>query len=426
MAAGQTIPVPQGGFNMLNLAGAAVNGSQQNQLIRLNFSGGSSVIWTQSFSDWGSPQNYGHESIISTQAYRDTASGGTQQFTNHIYGYSYQIPAVKTLVSITLPNNPNVRFLDLQMSTSTPVTFSNLFNLSNSYTQSGIANGNTQPPNKQGFDSDGHYYYSGNLQSSIAWSGAYFNFGPVPATGYQENFVQGKGQTINVPQGQYATLCLAGAGSNGSKQNQTFTMNFSDGSTANWTQSFSDWCNPSNFAGEAIIQQQPNWVNQVGNAQPQTNYVYGYAYQIPANKTLVSVTLPNNSDLGILGMAMVTTVESVTTVPEIIPGNSTYTTNEPMVLTAYVAAQSGSVAPTGSVYFYATNSAGVTVYLGTQTLGATATSFQAPTSEAVFTSAVPNPLAPGQYNVFFLYRPSAQSGFEPSTSLQAQVTITAG
>jgi hypothetical protein len=97
-----------------------------------------------------------------------------------------------------------------------------------------------------------------------------------------------------------------------------------------------------------------------------------------------------------------------------------------MVLTAYVAAQSGSVAPTGSVDFYATNSAGVPIFLGTQTLGATATSFQSPTSEAVFTSAVPNPLAPGQYNVFFQYRPSAQSGFEPSTSLQAQVTITAG
>ena len=37
----------------------------------------------------------------------------------------------------------------------------------------------------------------------------------------------------------------------------------------------------------------------------QANSVYGYAYQIPAGKTLVSVTLPNNSNnLGILGMAM--------------------------------------------------------------------------------------------------------------------------
>ena len=421
LAAGQTIAVPQGEYSMLNLAGAAVNGSQQNQQITLTFTDGSTVVWTQSFSDWGYPQNYGHEAIISTQSYRDTAAGGQEQFTNHIYGYSYTIPTGKTLASITLPNKPNIRFLDLQMSTSTPV------DLSNSYTSWGIANGNTQAANNKGFDSDGHYYYSGNLQSTIAWGGATFNFGPVPnSSSGTNNFVQGRGQTIGVPQGQYGSLYFAGAGSNGSKQNQTFTMHFSDGSSANWTQSFSDWCSPSNFPGESIIQMQPNWVNQVGNVQSQTNYVYGYAYQIPAGKTLTSVTLPNNSNLGILGMSMVTYVEPVTTVPVIIPGNSSYTTNEPMVLTAYVAAQSGTVAPTGTVAFYAVNSAGVPVYLGTQTLGAPATSFQSPTSEAVFTSAVPNSLAPGLYDLFFEYRPDAQSGFEPSASLEAQVTITAG
>jgi hypothetical protein len=204
--AGQTIAVPQGDYNTLNLAGAGVNGSQQNQQITLTFTDGSSVIWTHSFSDWGGPQNYGHESIISTQAYRDTASGGTQQFTNHIYGYSYQIPAGKTLASITLPNNANVRFLDLKMSTSTPV------NLSNSYTQWGIANGNTQAANNKGFDSDGHYYYSGNLQSSIAWSGAYFNFGPVPNSSFRSSSGTGCGETWSSTPGRRSSnspICSA-------------------------------------------------------------------------------------------------------------------------------------------------------------------------------------------------------------------------
>ena len=298
-AAGQTILVPQGGFNMLNLAGAAVNGSQQNQQIGVNYSDGTSAVWTQSFSDWGSPQNYGHESVISTQSYRDTASGSTPLFTNRIYGYSLAIPAGKTLVSITLPTNANVRFLDLQMSTSTPV------DLSNSYTSWGIAIGGPQVNNHEGFDGDGDYYYSGDLQSTIAWSGANFNFGPVPTKSSAENnFVQGKGQTIPVPYGNFSGLYLAGAG-NGNQESQTFIMNFSDGSTAKWTQSFSVWLSPSYYAGESIIQQQANWVNQAGYIRVQTNYVYGYAYQIPAGKTLVSVQLPNNSNVGILGMAMV-------------------------------------------------------------------------------------------------------------------------
>jgi hypothetical protein len=299
-AAGQTIPVPQGDFNTLNLAGAAVNGSQTNQQITLTFTDGSSAVWTQSFSDWCSPQNYGHEAIISTQSYRDTASGGTNQTTNRIYGYSYTMPSGKTLASITLPQNRNVRLLDIQMSTATSV------NLSGAYTSWGIANGNTQVANHQGFDGGGYYYYSGNLGSTIPWSGATFQFGPVPnSKNGQNNFVQAKGQSINLPQGDYGWLYLAGAAANGSQQNQQITLTFTDGSTDTWTQSFSDWCGPQNYAGETIIQQQPNRVNQVGNVHSQTNYVYGYAYQIPAGKTLASVKLPNNTNkLGILGMSM--------------------------------------------------------------------------------------------------------------------------
>lgn len=299
-AAGQTIAVPQGGYNTLNLAGAGVNGSQTNQPITLTFTDGSSVVWTQSFSDWCSPQNYGHEAIVSTQSYRDTASGGTNQTTNHIYGYSYTIPVGKTLASITLPQNPNVRLLDIEMSTATSV------NLSGAYTSWGIANGAHQVANHQGFDGGGYYYYSGNLQSTITWSGATFQFGPVPnSKNGQNNFVQAKGQSIDLPQGDYGWLYLAGAAANGNQQNQPITLTFTDGSTATWTQSFSDWTGPQNYAGEVIIQQQPNWVNQVGNVHPQTNYVYGYAYQIPAGKTLASITLPNNQNVGILGMTMV-------------------------------------------------------------------------------------------------------------------------
>ena len=241
-----------------------------------------------------------HGNAYSWEAMGNAASGGTNQTTNRIYGYSYTIPAGKTLASITLPQNANVRLLDIQMSTATSV------NLSGSYTSWGIANGNTQVANKQGFDGGGYYYYSGNLQSSITWSGATFQFGPVPnSKNGQNNFVQAKGQSINLPQGDYGWLYLAGAAANGSRQNQVLTLTFTDGSTDTWTQSFSDWCGPQNYAGETIIQQQPNRVNQVGNVHSQTNYVYGYAYQIPAGKTLASVKLPNNTNnLGILGMSM--------------------------------------------------------------------------------------------------------------------------
>ncbi|MFM7243380.1 MAG: hypothetical protein ACKO40_04285, partial [Planctomycetaceae bacterium] len=116
VASGQTVQVPQGSsYTTLNLAGAAVNGGQENQPLTLTFTDNSTAIWTQSFSDWCNPQNYANESTIATQSYRDTASGDQNQTTNHVYQYSYTIPSGKTLKSITLPTNANVRLLDIQM-----------------------------------------------------------------------------------------------------------------------------------------------------------------------------------------------------------------------------------------------------------------------------------------------------------------------
>ena len=309
-AAGQVIAVPQGDYNVLSVAGAAANGPQINQNITLTFTDNSTLLISQSFSDWCEPEGYSHESIVSTQSYRDTAPGGTNQSTNYVYGYSYTLPTQKTLQSITLPTIVNLGFFDFQMSKATSV------DLSTQYTRWGIANGKGNvSTNNSGFDGHGNYYYSGDLKPTIAWSGATFAFGAALTA---SNFVQAQGQSIDLPQGDYRWLYLAGAAANGSQQNQQFTLTFSDGSTAVWTQSFSYWCQPSFFSGESIIQTQMDWVTyhsgtisptagpgQYSEVKSQNNCVYGYAYQIPAGKTLVSVTLPNNSNnLGILGMAM--------------------------------------------------------------------------------------------------------------------------
>ena len=48
--------------------------------------------------------------------------------------------------------------------------------------------------------------------------------------------------------------------------------------------------------------------------------MYGYSFDIPAGKTLESITLPNNSDVGILGMALIPLIE-----PSSAPQNLTAT-----------------------------------------------------------------------------------------------------
>ena len=344
-AAGQDIEATGSG-NVLTLAAAAVNGSQASQHLTLKFTDGSSTTWTQSFSDWCSPQYYDNESILSTQSYRNTASGGTNDTTNYIYSYGYTLPEGKTLESITLPHNANVRILGAVLSEPTAVGLS-----WNAY---GIVVGNNQVPNSQGFDGDGNYYnanYSNNgyggvlgfpTESSssqntgdfdyrtVTWGGATFNLGPAPNHYSQsnnrngnDNFVRAAGQTIDLTSGDFSRLVMIGAGANGNQESQTFTLKFTDGSTAQWTQSFTDWRNSSSTnnppptgtelasASEALVAV-TNVINQVGNqvgssSNPARAFVYGYSFDLTpyAGMTLESITLPNNSHVGILGMALV-------------------------------------------------------------------------------------------------------------------------
>jgi hypothetical protein len=329
--AGQTIEVTGSG-SVLTLAGAAVNGGQTHQQFTLTFTDGSTATWTQSLSDWCDPSAYANESIISTQPYLNTASGGTDATTNHIYSYGYTLPEGKTLESITLPNNPNVRIFGAALSDPMAVDLS-----WNAY---GLVVANNQVPNSQGFDGHGNYYnanYDGSslgVETSsnsdfdfmqITWGGATFDLGPAPNHYSQSNnrngnnnFVQADGQTIDVVSGDFSTLLMIGAAANGSQNNQPITLTFTDGSTAQWTQSFTDWANgngsennspPSGSAlastNEALVAT-TTWVNQVGNDRSGYNrFVYGYSFDIPSGKTLASITLPSNRNVGILGMALV-------------------------------------------------------------------------------------------------------------------------
>jgi hypothetical protein len=360
IAAGQDIEV-SGSGSVLTLAAAAVNGSQADQTLTLNFDDDTTATWTQAFSDWCDPQYYDNESFLSTQSYRNTSSSGTNETTNYIYSYGYTLPEGKTLKSITLPNNSSIRILGATLSDPTAV------DLSENWNAYGLDASQGQVPNSQGFDDNGNYYnalYSNNnyggvlgLQTAsnsdqdtgnfdyrtITWGGATFNLGPAPNHYSQsnnrngnDNFVQAQGDAIDLVSGDFSTLLLIGAGANGNQTDQEFTLKFTDGSTATWTQSFTDWRNntatdnppPSGTelasTGEAVVAA-TNVINQVGNqagsaSNPARAYVYGYSYDIPAGKTLESITLPNNSDVGILGMALIPLIE-----PSTAPQNLTAT-----------------------------------------------------------------------------------------------------
>jgi hypothetical protein len=114
-AASQTITLPSGQFSSLRMLATGVNGNQASQSFVVNFSDGTNSTFTQSLSDWFTPQSFAGESTAVTMAYRDSNTGAKDNRTFLLYGYSFALNNTKTVSSITLPNNANVEVLAITL-----------------------------------------------------------------------------------------------------------------------------------------------------------------------------------------------------------------------------------------------------------------------------------------------------------------------
>jgi hypothetical protein len=191
----------------------------------------------------------------------------------------------------------------------TPVNLSSAYNLNGIY-----SNGSTFPT---GLDGGGTAYSANLLTPNRVLNGVQFNFGPAN----QLDAVDATGQTIKLPTGSFTTLQLLATGFNGVQAAQTITVTYTDGSTSQFTQSFSDWYTPSFNVGESFAVVMPYRV--LGNGTTSENgpfNLYGYIFALNSQKTVKSFTLPNNSDVVVLAATLTTENSSrqasVSLVPE--------------------------------------------------------------------------------------------------------------
>ncbi len=119
-------------------------------------------------------------------------------------------------------------------------------NLSSAYNRTGIVADGAKFGGG-GLDGDGYALSSSLVGTSVTAGGAAFDLGPAGAA----DVVSAAGQVIALPAGNDASLELLATGVNGSQANQTFTVTYTDGTTATFTQSISDWAIPKGYPGEA-------------------------------------------------------------------------------------------------------------------------------------------------------------------------------
>ena len=111
----QKIPLPDGRFDGLKMLAFGVNGDQESQVFKVTYTDGTSSSFTQSVSDWYTPQNFPGESQAILLPYRLTGSGNRDEREFHVYGYTFSLDEKRKVRALTLPQNPEVVVLALTL-----------------------------------------------------------------------------------------------------------------------------------------------------------------------------------------------------------------------------------------------------------------------------------------------------------------------
>jgi hypothetical protein len=296
--AGQTINLPAGSFNTLQLLGLGVNGSQTSKILTVTYTDNSTVAFTQSFSDWANPQPYPGEFSVFKMPYRDLNSGGSQSLNVSVFGYSLALDRTKTVKSLKLPADSNLILLSAVLASDTlsaPLT--SYFNRAGMYTD-----GTTfTNPATGGLDGGGYAYSATLLGGSRIWSNTLFTFGPANTT----NIIGAAGQTILLPVGNYSVLRMLASGVQGNQLSQTFVITYADASTSTFVRSLSDWFSPQNYSGEtkAVVMGHRNASN--GTADNRTFDLYGYSFALNSAKIVQTIRLPSNANVMVAAISLV-------------------------------------------------------------------------------------------------------------------------
>jgi len=108
--------------------------------------------------------------------------------------------------------------------------------------------------------------------------------------------------TITLPAGSYTTLSFLGTAVNGNQPSQTFTVNYTDGTSTSFVQSMSDWYSPQSYSGESEALVMAYRLNSTGAEDNRTFYLYGYSFAINSAKTVKSLTLPATRNVVVLAV----------------------------------------------------------------------------------------------------------------------------
>jgi hypothetical protein len=113
------IPLNAGSFSSLKFLGTGLVSNQPSRVFIVTYTDGTTTAFTQSLSDWFTPQNYPGEAIALAMPYRNLSTGARDNHTFNLYQYSLALNSAKTVKSLTLPSNTNIAVVAITLTGGT-------------------------------------------------------------------------------------------------------------------------------------------------------------------------------------------------------------------------------------------------------------------------------------------------------------------
>ena len=112
------------------------------------------------------------------------------------------------------------------------------------------------------------------------------------------------GNRFLCPRASFPALWCSQPPSRGIKPPQPLTVNYTDGTSSQFLQSFSDWFTPQKYPREfeGVAMAYRNFDD--GTKDQRTFSLYAYAFALNPTKIVQSVTLPNNPQFVVLGATL--------------------------------------------------------------------------------------------------------------------------
>lgn len=153
------------------------------------------------------------------------------------------------------------------------------------------------------FDGHGNSYSANLFTANPTYDGASYSTGPL--NNGKNNSIRMEGQKITLRQNKYESIRLLGSATNGN-QSGIVRINYTDGSSTRITLSMKDWC-AADASGEKIVQTMGHRHSETGDDNIKA-HVYAYYLSPDRHKTVSGITLPDQEDMHVLALTLLTDV----------------------------------------------------------------------------------------------------------------------